>query len=186
MGEICCVRGAKARQWPAPESQAGERWFHLQGAIIPREGGDWRLLADNSMNIDLAGGTSMCNHSEIPGRVLKPTQRHGSAALYASYAVALPLLVGLVSGFASPQADAAVPPVVTPVRACTDLLHLDFTGLDDAPTKLDSAVVVDASASNPTQQCVVTGYVAPKVKFTVRMPTQNWTQRLVTVGCGGY
>jgi hypothetical protein len=28
--------------------------------------------------------------------------------------------------------------------------------------------------------------VAPKVKFTVRMPTQNWTQRLVTVGCGGY
>jgi Tannase and feruloyl esterase len=82
--------------------------------------------------------------------------------------------------------EAANLPVVTPVTTCADLLQLDFTGLEDAPTKLDSAVVVEASASNPTEQCVVTGYVAPKVKFTVRMLTQNWTQRLVMVGCGGY
>jgi hypothetical protein len=57
-------------------------------------------------------------------------------------------------------AEAANLPVVTPVTTCADLLQLDFTGLEDAPTKLDSAVVVEASASNPTQQCVVTGYVA--------------------------
>ena len=81
--------------------------------------------------------------------------------------------------------EAANLPVVTSVTICADLLQLDFTGLEDAPTKLDSAVVVEASLSNPTEQCVVTGYVPPKVKFTVRMPTQNWTQRLVMVGCGG-
>jgi feruloyl esterase len=98
----------------------------------------------------------------------------------------LVLLVGAVGGFASRDVTAAILPVVTPVMTCADLLKLDFTGLEDAPTKLDSAVVVAPSASVPTQQCVVTGYVAPKVKFTVRMPTQNWTQRLLMKGCGGY
>jgi hypothetical protein len=49
-----------------------------------------------------------------------------------------------------------------------------------------SAAVVDASSSVPTEQCVVTGYVAPNDKFSIRMPTQNWTQRLLMKGCGGY
>ena len=62
-------------------------------------------------------------------------------------------------------AEAANLPVVTPVTTCADLLQIDFTGLEDAPTKLDSAVVVEASAANPTQQCVVTGYVASKVEI---------------------
>jgi Tannase and feruloyl esterase len=76
--------------------------------------------------------------------------------------------------------------VVPPVQACADLLRSDFTSLPDAPTKLDSATIVAPSASVPTEQCVVTGYVAPKVKFTVRMPTTNWTQRMLMKGCGGY
>ncbi len=95
------------------------------------------------------------------------------------------LFAGAMAGFSSDEAHGAILPVVTPAVACTDLLKIDFTNLD-APTKLDSAVVVDPSTSVPTQQCVVTGYVAPKVKFTVRMPTENWTQRLLTKGCGGY
>ncbi len=95
------------------------------------------------------------------------------------------LFAGAMAGFSSDEAHGAILPVVTPAVACTDLLKIDFTNLD-APTKLDSAVVVEPSTSVPTQQCVVTGYVAPKVKFTVRMPTENWTQRLLTKGCGGY
>jgi len=94
-------------------------------------------------------------------------------------------LMGVV-WFGSGNAHAVTLPVVTPAVACADLLKMDFTDLDEAPTKLDSATVVAPSASAPTEQCVVTGYVAPKVKFTVSMPTHNWTQRLVMNGCGGY
>src|SRR5947208_17073003 len=92
-------------------------------------------------------------------------------------------LVAAMIGF-SAMAHGAALSVIKPAVACTDLLKMDFTNLEDAPTKLDSAVVVNASASVPSQQCVVAGYVAPKVKFTVSMPTQNWTQRLVMNGCG--
>src|SRR2546423_11215361 len=63
--------------------------------------------------------------------------------------------------------------VVKPVMGCTDLLKVDFSYLEDAPTKLDSATVVDASSTVPSQQCVVTGYVAPEDRFSVRMPTQS-------------
>src|SRR4030095_1870667 len=94
--------------------------------------------------------------------------------------------IGTLASLPSGIAQAATLPVVTPTVACTDLLTMDFTGLEDAPTKLDSAVVVAPSASAHTEQCVVSGYVAPKVKFTVAMPTHNWTQRLVMNGCGGY
>jgi feruloyl esterase len=96
------------------------------------------------------------------------------------------MFIGTVSGLASSDVNAAILPVVTPVMACADLLQLDFTGLEGAPTKLDTAAVEQASAAAPSEQCVVTGYVASKVKFTVRMPTKNWTQRLMMQGCGGY
>jgi len=120
------------------------------------------------------------------GKRIGAKQRCGRTARYASYTGALVFLFGAVGDFASQDVTAAILPVVTPVMACADLLKVDFTGLEGAPTKLNSAVVVDPSASVPTQQCVVTGYVASKVKFTVRMPTQTWTQRLVMKGCGGY
>lgn len=101
------------------------------------------------------------------------------------------VLTSHTSVAATPPVAAASAPapnlgVVTPVKACADLLRNDFTSLPDAPTKLDSATVVPPSASVPTEQCVVTGYVAPKVRFSVRMPTTNWTQRMLMKGCGGY
>lgn len=36
------------------------------------------------------------------------------------------------------------------------------------------------------EQCVVKGYVAPKVGFEVRLPVAGWTQRFLMLGCGGY
>jgi len=116
---------------------------------------------------------------------MKFIQRRGSVARRAGYACAFALLAAVVS-VGSQDGKAAILPVVTPVAACTDLLKIDFTGLEGAPTKLDSAVVVEPSAAVPTEQCVVTGYVASKVKFTVWMPTKTWTQRLLMKGCGGY
>src|SRR5262249_34702850 len=124
--------------------------------------------------------------SVVGGEIMKPTQRSGGAVRCVSYAGALAMFIGTVSGLASSDVNAAILPVVTPVLACADLLQLDFTGLEGAPTKLDTAAVEQASAAAPSEQCVVTGYVASKVKFTVRMPTKNWTQRLMMQGCGGY
>src|SRR5438094_439773 len=133
----------------------------------------------------IAGGFMYVYAAKLSRRI-RSRQRHVKVTHYASYAGAFALIVGTVSGLGFRDVNAAVLPVVTPVTVCADLLKLDFTGLENAPTKLDSAVVVNASASVPTQQCVVTGYVASKVKFTVRMPTQTWTQRLLMKGCGGY
>ena len=82
-----------------------------------------------------------------------------------------------------PAKAVALPPV-KPVIACADLLKRDFTYLKEAPTKLDSASVV--SEGTPTPYCLVSGYVAPNVEFQVRLPTENWTQRLLMNGCGGY
>ena len=81
-------------------------------------------------------------------------------------------LVAAMIGF-SALAHGTTLSVVKPTVACAELLKIDFANLEDAPTKLDSAVVVNGSTSAPSQQCVVTGYVAPK--FIVSMPTQNRT-----------
>lgn len=115
---------------------------------------------------------------------MKLTQRSGNVLGRTGCASAL-LLAAVVS-IGARDGNAAILPVVTPVAACTDLLKIDFTGLEGAPTKLDTAVVVPPSATVPAEQCVVTGYVASKVKFTVWMPTKSWTQRLLMKGCGGY
>ena len=97
--------------------------------------------------------------------------------------VAAALLFGALAAM-GPAAHAATLAAVRPVMACGDLLQHDFTYLQDAPTKLDSASLV-AEAGKPPY-CLVSGYVAPGVKFQVRLPTETWTQRLVMQGCGGY
>src|SRR6266851_2980226 len=156
-----------------------------QQQAIPARCKRMKVAIGGRSHISGSGGT-MYPRASKSGKRIWAKQRCGRTARYASYTGALVFLFGAVGDFASQDVTAAILPVVTPVMACADLLKVDFTGLEGAPTKLNSAVVVDPSASVPTQQCVVTGYVASKVKFTVRMPTQTWTQRLVMKGCGGY
>lgn len=73
--------------------------------------------------------------------------------------------------------DAAVP--------CEPLLQHDFSQLPNAPTQLTEAGVIPAEADTPAQ-CAVQGYVAPQVRFAVRMPTpDDWNGRLIVEGCGG-
>jgi hypothetical protein len=72
------------------------------------------------------------------------------------------------------------------VKACTDLLSGDYTAVQDAPTRLDSATVVLKSATNPQDYCLVKGYVSSQVHFEVKLPVSGWTQRFLMLGCGGY
>jgi Tannase and feruloyl esterase len=81
-------------------------------------------------------------------------------------------------------ATASPLPIVKPVMACADLMKLDLGYLKEAPTKLDSAIVVTEGV--PAPYCLVSGYAAPSVAFQVRLATETWSQRMVINGCGGY
>jgi hypothetical protein len=61
------------------------------------------------------------------------------------FAAAVFVIVASLLAFGMGNGDAVTLAVVKPVARCADLLKVDFTYLVDAPTKLDSAIVVDAS-----------------------------------------
>ena len=68
-------------------------------------------------------------------------------------------------------------PAVAPVLSCADLARTDLAAATGATATL-SAAAVDG-------QCVVTGTIAPAIRFEVRLPLAGWTQRFLQTGCGG-
>ena len=80
----------------------------------------------------------------------------------------------------------AAPLVEAPMAtsACEALTKLDFTHVQDAPTRLYAAKVVAANGSTPAY-CHITGYVAPQVGFDLKLPMTGWNQRILGIGCGG-
>jgi len=81
-----------------------------------------------------------------------------------------------------PQADLKV---VKPVMECAQLTSLrgvPISSIAGVPMRVASAQVV---TDGPAPFCEVKGYVSPQVNFEVHLPTNNWTQRFVQVGCGG-
>src|SRR3954452_14240786 len=75
----------------------------------------------------------------------------------------------------------AVPAAV----ACTDLLGHEFTDVEEAPTRIDSATIVAGDPSVPQEFCDVKAHVG-NVHLELKLPTHAWTQRFVMVACGGY
>lgn len=71
------------------------------------------------------------------------------------------------------------------VQSCQAINSTDFTRLEDAPTQILEATVVEATASTPSY-CRVRGYVAPQVNFEMRLPTANWNGKLLEIGGGGW
>jgi hypothetical protein len=83
---------------------------------------------------------------------------------------------------AGPQADLKV---VLPVMECAQLTSLrgvSISSMAGVPMRVTSALVVK---DGPAPYCEVKGYVSPQVNFEVHLPTANWTQRFLQVGCGG-
>jgi hypothetical protein len=64
---------------------------------------------------------------------------------------------------------------------CTNLTKTDFTNLEDAPTKISEAELIDAGSDPPF--CRVQGYVSPQVRFEIRLPLRNWNGKFVETGC---
>src|SRR5690242_10961160 len=55
---------------------------------------------------------------------------------------------------------------------CKALQKDDFSAVQDAPTQLTSARVIETKES--PIYCQVQGYVSPQVGFELRLPIQNW------------
>jgi hypothetical protein len=70
---------------------------------------------------------------------------------------------------------------VTPAERCTALGQVDFSGIQDAPTQLTAARLIEPKG-DPVY-CQVQGYVSPQVRFEIRLPVNTWNGRFVETGC---
>jgi feruloyl esterase len=68
---------------------------------------------------------------------------------------------------------------------CENMLRtVGLEQLPDAPTSLTAAEAIAASDDLPAH-CRIRGYVAPQVRFELRLPITDWNQKLLMQGCGG-
>jgi hypothetical protein len=74
-------------------------------------------------------------------------------------------------------------PSVEPTMSCDALGKKDFAKLAGAGARIDNAKEV--AGGRGAIYCAVTGYIAPSVRFEVRLPTRDWTQRFLMVGGSG-
>lgn len=112
---------------------------------------------------------------------------HRSSAML-SLAVSFVAAVGL-SSFA--QAAAPVLPkmyplpqraAIAPVRSCESLESLDLADLPGAPTEIFATSLQSGSAADAAY-CRVEAYVAPTIRFELRLPTRSYTGRYLQLGC---
>ena len=90
------------------------------------------------------------------------------------------LLLLLITAYA-PEASSNV----ETRRQCSALASVDFSDVEDAPTRIISAKQV-ASGNGNVAHCAVTGYVAPQVGFELKLPESNWNGKLLAVGNYGW
>lgn len=81
-------------------------------------------------------------------------------------------------------ARASVVPDALGEANCKALSNVDFSGIQEAPTKVTQANLVEASGDVPAH-CQVEGYVTPNVGFNLLLPLSNWNGKFLERGCGG-
>jgi hypothetical protein len=69
--------------------------------------------------------------------------------------------------------------------ACDSLKLADFSGVQDAPTRVMESSLVAAAGEIPAA-CLVRGYVWPQVGFEMKLPAANWNGKLLELGSGGF
>jgi feruloyl esterase len=75
------------------------------------------------------------------------------------------------------------PPI--PAGPCGDLQKADFTSIPGAPASIISTGLISATDTQP-EYCEVYGLIASQIQFKVWLPSENWNERYLQVGCGGY
>jgi feruloyl esterase len=104
-------------------------------------------------------------------------------ALVASLAFDASRAHAVTAGTLPATAGAADP--ASAADRCRALLQSDYTALEDAPTQITAAELIEAGGGNPAV-CRVRGYVAPQVSFELRLPAVGWNGRFMEVGDGGW
>ncbi|EHY3138009.1 tannase/feruloyl esterase family alpha/beta hydrolase [Escherichia coli] len=69
---------------------------------------------------------------------------------------------------------------INPVTDCSALQQTDLTSIAG-----EGSQVLKATLDENRKVCIVTGRLAPQIGFEVRLPTENWRQRSLQIGCGG-
>jgi feruloyl esterase len=72
---------------------------------------------------------------------------------------------------------------VTAAEQCTALKNVDLSDIQDAPTQITAARLIETKG-DPVY-CQVQGYVSPQVGFEIRLPTNNWNGKFMETGCAG-
>jgi feruloyl esterase len=73
----------------------------------------------------------------------------------------------------------------TDAEHCGSIAGLNLETIPGAPTRISSAEIVDATDQLP-EHCRVRGYVSPKVRFELQLPTRgDWNGNFLFGGCGG-
>lgn len=72
----------------------------------------------------------------------------------------------------------------TELFPCEDLIKADFSLIEDAPTEIMSAELVDAKGNLP-KHCHVKGYISPNIGFEIGLPISTWNGKFLKIGCGG-
>lgn len=100
--------------------------------------------------------------------------------------LAFAALLSNASPAAAQNDDMPMRKPVSPLAArCEALMNADLARVPDAPTRLTSTKLIDATAEKPVH-CEVEGYVAPQVGILMWLPAKNWNGKFLEVGCGGF
>jgi Tannase and feruloyl esterase len=132
------------------------------------------------------------------------TRSHAAASLAnrvpnshrVAHLLLLALSVMLLGGSSAHAKDLQI---VKPAMECAALTKMVLTN-PEAPGRVESAVIKESEAPPPAMIakllsltaveahpfCDVKGYVTPQVHFEIHLPIENWTQRLMFQGCGGF
>lgn len=89
-----------------------------------------------------------------------------------------------VATVAAMPAAARELPILKPVMECAGLAETDVDSAGEPPARIITARLITSTTAAP--YCEVRGYVAPQVNFELRLPTENYMQRLLFSGCGGF
>jgi feruloyl esterase len=71
------------------------------------------------------------------------------------------------------------------VAQCEALEKADFSRIEDAPTQIIKAKLIEGSGKDPGY-CLIQGNVAPQVGFELRLPVSKWNGNFLEVGDGGW
>lgn len=89
----------------------------------------------------------------------------------------------LTVGSGAISSEATLP---TDASSCEALKGGSFAQLQDAPTSVTVSRLADTT-DEVSGSCVVEGYVAPNIRFKLRLPGESeWNGRFVSLGPGGY